>query len=156
MNSRCTVALIALATAAGWIALLVNMLPWVELDAADRVFVAVVAISGTASLAVLAASRPVREVYEMGRAAGQREAKIEDVTLDADLGDAAARGVLVEGQALAAHLGAQLLRQGIVPCVAFYGLTVRGHVLTVPHPGRSDNSHIRLDGGVGKELPKKI
>lgn len=80
MNSKCIVALIVTVTIGGWIALLVNMLPWIELHDADRVVAAAVAISGTVSCAVLTVSRPVREVYEMGRAAGRREGQIEEST----------------------------------------------------------------------------
>lgn len=80
MTSKLSMKLIVAATIGGWLALLLNASPWIELHDAHRVFAAVVAISGTVSLAVLAASRPVREVYELGRAAGQREAKIEQST----------------------------------------------------------------------------
>ena len=57
--------------------LAVNMLPMVELEAAHRVFVVAAAITASVVTAILAVSRPVQAIFEMGRDHGRREARVE-------------------------------------------------------------------------------
>lgn len=79
MSRRKKIAIMAV-TIAGWLALLANASPFLELDDGARALAAAVSMCGTIVLTVLYVSQPVLEVYNLGRAAGRREEKIAAAT----------------------------------------------------------------------------
>lgn len=84
MNTRTRTLLIAAATVLGWLAMIVDVLPWGPDMTPDLARLALVTAGcGSCVLAIRSKTRPALEVYETGYQAGRLQGKIDAAVDDA-------------------------------------------------------------------------